>query len=88
MSIEDRLARLKELEREPLSTSVTKELSKALSGVNNVLVARAARVVERRGITDLIPNLVTAFGRLISRPAEADRGCMAKIAIVEALSNL
>ena len=88
MSIEDRLARLKELESVPLSASVTKELSKVLSGANSVLVARAALVVERRSITDLVPNLVAAFNRLINKPAEADKGCLAKIAIIEALNNL
>lgn len=88
MSIEDRLARIKELERAPLSASVTKKLGKALSGANNVLVAKAARVVERRGIADLIPSLVTAFDRFIGKPANADKGCLAKIAIVEALNGL
>ena len=88
MPIEDRLARLGELERAPLSSNVIEELSKALSGANNVLIAKAAQVVGRRSITGLVPNLVATFDRFMSKPAEADRGCLAKIAVIEALSDL
>ena len=88
ISIEDKLAKLRELERATLSTNIIKELSKALSGANNVLVARAAQVVEKRNVTDLIPNLVAAFDRFMSKPTKADKGCLAKMAIIEALDNL
>ena len=88
ISIEDKLAKLRELEDAPLSTNVIKELSKVLSGANNVLVARAAQVVERRRITDLIPNLIAAFDCFMNKPTRADKGCLAKTAIIEALDNL
>lgn len=63
MSIEDRLAGIRELERAPLSASVTKEFGKALSGANNVLVAKAAQVVERRGIRHVQKEAVFTLTR-------------------------
>ena len=88
LSTEEKLAKLRELENATLSKDVIKELSKVLSGANNILVARAAQIVERRIITDLIPNLVAAFDRFMSKPPKADKGCLAKTAIIEALDNL
>lgn len=87
-STEDKLAKLRELESASLSTNEFKELGKVLSGANSVLVARAARVVSKRRITDLISNLVTAFNRFINKPPKADQGCLAKTAIIEALDHL
>ncbi len=87
-STEDKLAKLRELESASLSTNEFKELGKVLSGANSVLVARAARVVSKRRITDLISNLVTAFNRFMNKPPKADQGCLAKTAIIEALDHL
>ena len=82
------MVRLRELEKTPLSEDVIAEIRKTLSGKNNVLVARAAQVAERRNILDLIPELVKAFGRFMNNPIKTDKGCLAKNAIVEALDSL
>lgn len=87
-STEDRLAKLRELESAALSPNVKKDLGVILAGANSILVARAAQVVSKRRITELIPNLVTAFNRFMSKPPKADQGCLSKIAIIEALDNL
>lgn len=87
-SIEDKLTRISELENSLPSDDATAELRKVLSGANSLLLARAAKVALRCGLADLIPNLVTTLDRLLNKPAKSDPGCLAKLAIAEALDHL
>jgi HEAT repeat protein len=49
---------------------------------------KAAEIARARGFELLAPDLVSAFGRFMARPEKDDPGCVAKTAIVEALSHL
>ncbi len=69
------------------------DLAKALASKYALVVAKAARLIgdgdrgdrSRRDLTD---HLSTAFTRLLRAEAAADKGCVAKLAIVRALTKL
>ncbi|MCP4693237.1 MAG: hypothetical protein GY859_34670 [Desulfobacterales bacterium] len=85
---EEKLKMLKELEEAPVTREASKELRKALGGANNILAARAAKIVGNRWVEDLTPDLLKAFERFMKNPLKSDAGCLAKEAIVEALDQL
>lgn len=86
--MEDRLARLTALKENPTAAESEQELRRALSSSINLLAARAARTVEECEIQDLTSDLVQAFGRFMVDSAVSDKGCAAKIRIVNALGKL
>jgi len=88
VSTEEKLGMLRELEKGPVSPDMIEELSRAISGANNILVAKASQVAGKRGIIDLIPNMVKAFDRFMKNPIRTDKGCLAKESIIEALDTL
>ncbi len=51
------------------------------------MVARAAELVGELGTKGLTPEMIAAFRRFLADPSK-DKGCLAKIAIVEALTRL
>ncbi|PYV19176.1 MAG: hypothetical protein DMG07_02430 [Acidobacteria bacterium] len=59
-------------------------IRRALDDKRGALVARAARMAESAGGTDLVPFLVRAFDRLLGADKD-DPGCRAKVAIVDTL---
>src|SRR5438128_2308449 len=87
-SLDGKLARLRELRREPLSPQLQQELKSILGDSSNLVVAEAAEVVGARLLVDLIPKLVEAFDRFLENPEKTDKLCRAKIAIAEALNKL
>ncbi len=62
-------------------------LRKGLADRVSIVVARAAELVGELGTTALAPEMVAAFQRFVADPSK-DKGCLAKIAIVEALTRL
>jgi HEAT repeat protein len=87
-SFDQKLARLKQLELEPKSDEIIREIGKALLDSNSILAAKAARITAKLGIQELEPDLVTAFHRYVQASAKSDPGCRAKIAIMDALNEL
>lgn len=63
-------------------------LKKALQHRNNFLVSKAARVVNELGLRDLCPDLLRAAERFFVDPDKTDPQCWAKIALLQALSDL
>ncbi len=61
-------------------------LREAIGSGRGLLVAAAAKVARKRMLTDLSPDLIRAFDGLLRRPARADKGCLAKAAVVAALN--
>jgi HEAT repeat protein len=59
-------------------------IRRALDDKRGALVARAARMAESVGGTDLVPCLVRAFNRLLGADKD-DPGCRAKVAIIDTL---
>jgi HEAT repeat protein len=82
-SIDDQLARIATLAKGSASAEAIAELSKALSGKSNVLAAAAANALGVLGARTLAPQLVSTFPRFMADGA--DKGCLAKTAIVKAL---
>jgi len=87
-SIEDRLAELARLSKEPDTPEARKELRKHLSSKTSLIVAKAAEIVARIEDHQFIPDLIAAFHRLMQDPSKSDKGCAAKTAIVKALLAL
>jgi HEAT repeat protein len=85
---EAKLARLKLLRDEPAGPTLIAELRNALGDKSNLLVAAAAEMVGERMVPELAPDLVAAFHRFLVDPAESDKLCRAKNAIVEALNRI
>ena len=87
--LEERLAQIKALEGEgPLAEDQVCLVRDALSGTNSLLVAAAARVIRKRQVPALAPDLVRAFSDLLARSAKSDKGCLAKAAVAEALNAI
>ncbi len=87
-SLEDRLAELSKLRREPDPAVAKQALAKGLKDRSPHLVAKAARITAELGIDELDDALTLAFDRFMVDPARTDKGCVAKIAIVRALVDL
>jgi HEAT repeat protein len=88
LTTEEKLTRLGEIGKNPLSEEGIQEIRKSLSSANNIIVAKAAKIVAKCHITELLPNLAEAFDRFIKKPAKTDKGCFAKTAIIQALDSL
>lgn len=85
--LEAALARLAEARHlEPAGCA--RVAAEALAKDTAPAAARAARLCGERGLVQLAPELVRAFARFMSRPQRSDPGCVAKTAVVEALSRL
>jgi hypothetical protein len=85
LTIEQKLARLGELRRDPAAPGAEQELAACLSSKINLLTAKAARIAGDFRITGLVPLLLDAFDRYLVRPEATDKGCAAKFEIVRAL---
>jgi HEAT repeat protein len=88
LSTEDKLAMLARVDDDPNLPDAVRNLRKALTDGNHLVVARGARIASKQGLSGLVPDLVGAFDRLLPKPHKSDPGCLAKIAIVKALDSL
>ncbi len=82
---EEQLAALEALRQQPPSTAV-EPLRKALSHRNNFIAAKAADLVRDLQLTQLTPDLLTAFDRFFEDATKTDPQCWAKNAISKALA--
>jgi HEAT repeat protein len=86
--VDDRLRRLRALRKEEASPSHVEELRKALADRSPLVVAAGAEIAGQRGLVELEPDLAAAFERLINGPAGADKLCLGKIALMQALNKV
>jgi len=86
--VEQALDRLAALKHEAAGSAVVAELKAFFRNRSNLVVARAATVASHLRATELIPDLVAAFDRLMQNPAKLDKGCAATTEIVSALHEL
>jgi hypothetical protein len=84
--IEQQLLDLSALRRDATSPEAREKLTRAISGKNNLLAARAATIIEETKQSDYLPALATAFDRFFA--TGSDKGCSAKQAIAGALYTL
>jgi HEAT repeat protein len=85
--VEEKRSRLNEARESPGSEASLALLRKGLADRVSIVVARAAELVGELGTTALAPEMIAAFHRFLADPPK-DKGCLAKIAIVEALTRL
>lgn len=88
LSLKAKTAMLEEYKAGPLPGGAVEELRKLLADTNHHVVSDAAYVAEKYSLRELIPDLEAAFDRLIPGGVKADKGCLAKSAIVSALDEL
>jgi hypothetical protein len=63
------------------------QLHKALGNRNNFLVAKAADLAREFGLTQLTPDILSAFNRFFANPEKTDPQCWAKNALSRALAS-
>ncbi|HSO74118.1 MAG TPA: HEAT repeat domain-containing protein, partial [Blastocatellia bacterium] len=84
-SIEERLADVARLSKEPDTPETRKQIRTHLAGKVSLIVARTAEIVGRLQDHDFVPDLIAAFNRFMTDAVKTDKGCAAKTAIVKAL---
>src|SRR5215468_3873144 len=87
-SLEDTLEQLARARREPRSADTLALLRSALAGKSAHATARAAEIVAEAELEAALPDLVTAFERLLVQPVRSDPSCTAKTAIADALYRM
>jgi len=87
-AFEEKIAAVDALRLASDPQSVLPQLQKALTDRNNYLVSKAAAIVALHALTELVPNLLTAFQRFLNNPVKTDPQCWAKNAIIKALKDL
>lgn len=63
-------------------------IRKALGNENNYLVSKAARLAAEYTLTELLPQVLSAFERFFEDPIKSDPQCWAKAALAKALVKL
>jgi hypothetical protein len=63
-------------------------LAEALASTSASIVARAAKIAAKRNLDEMLRTVEGALDRFLRLPPEKDRGCLAKIALVEACDEL
>jgi hypothetical protein len=85
--LEDRIEQLRDL-RTATSADAETALRKALTDRSNLVIAQAAKTAGELRLSQLIPQLLTAFDRLFEEPVKTDPKCWGKTAIVKSLVEL
>jgi HEAT repeat protein len=88
LSLDDKLAAIRELREQPSAPHHTAELRRFLGDRSNLVVATAAALVAARTIVELAADLEAAYDRFLKNPLKDDKLCRAKIAVVTALDKL
>jgi HEAT repeat protein len=88
LSLEEKLAAIRQLQKQPASSEQMAELRRSLSDRSNLVVAAAAVVVAAQGLVELSAALESAFDRFLVNPLKDDKLCRAKVAVIQALDKL
>jgi len=86
--VEQALDHLAALKNHAEGPSLGVELKRFLGDRSNLVVAKAAKIACQARATELVPDLVSAFHRLMKNPAKLDKGCAATTEVVSALYEL
>jgi len=87
-AIEQALDAIREFDAGPLPPEAVKTLRQALRASRNRIVAQAAKLVARHRVSECVEDLIVAFDRLMQQPEKTDKGCVGKLAIVDALNEV
>jgi hypothetical protein len=85
---EQALDRLSALKNEADAQVVAKELKSFLKNRSNFVVAKAAKIASEARLSDLVPEMLAAFQRLMKNPSKLDKGCAATTEITAALYEM
>lgn len=88
LSLEATQSLLNNIQEDPSSDDAIAVLRQVLNSRYSVAVARAAKLVHKSEIRQLIPELVASFERFMENASTKDPNCLAKKAIAEALYRL
>ncbi|MFG0249458.1 MAG: HEAT repeat domain-containing protein [Phycisphaeraceae bacterium JB051] len=88
--LEDELAKLNDLDfSDPTQCDAAyKVISRALTGKNNHLIARAATLISEHKLEALLPKLEQAFERLLPTASRVDKGGSAMTALAKSMTLL
>ena len=87
-AFDEQMAALDALTGRALDEVGTPLVKKMLANRSNLLVAKAARLTEENGLTQLVPDLIASFERFFINPGKTDPQCWAKNALSHALMRL
>jgi hypothetical protein len=85
---DEQMAALDALKGRELDADAIALIRKSLGNRSNFLVAKAARLAEDAGLTDLLPDLLAAYDRFFTNAEKSDPQCWAKNALSRALAKL
>ncbi len=88
LSLEEKLAAVRELRGQTLTPEQKSKLKKLLGDRSNLVVAATAAIAGENTLLELAPDLEAAFERFLVNPLKDDKLCRAKIAVVQALDKM
>jgi hypothetical protein len=88
LGFDEHMAALDALKGRELDGDSVALIKKSLANRSNLLVAKAARLAEEGSLTDLLPDLLTAYDRFFLHAEKSDPQCWAKNALSRALTKL
>jgi HEAT repeat protein len=88
LSLDDKLAALRDLRGKALAPEQIADLRKSLGDRSNLVVAAAAEIAGENALVELAKDLEAAFERFLVNPLKDDKLCRAKIAVVQALDKM
>jgi hypothetical protein len=88
LSLDEKLAAIRRLREQPLSSEQTAELRRSLGDRSNLVVAAAAAIVGENTLVELSADLEAAFDRFLVNPLKDDKLCRAKVAVIQALDKM
>jgi hypothetical protein len=86
--LEELIAQVNQFRQAPTAEATIAGLRQILSSKYSVAIAAAAKLIGESAVSELVPDLVTAFDRLMDKPLERDIGCTGKFRIAEALYKM
>ncbi len=86
-NLELKFAELRDLRSVPEERAVP-ALRRLLADPSHHVIARAAVLTGDRHLTDLVPDLLASYARMLVNPVESDPQCVAKFPILVALKEL
>jgi HEAT repeat protein len=87
-SLQDQLSLLEQIQDNLCSGEALAILQQTLSSKHPVAIAKAAQLISRHELRQLMPDLVANFDRFLENAATNDPNCLAKKAIADALYRL
>jgi hypothetical protein len=87
-SLDDKLAAIRALRGQTLTTEQKAELRKRIGDRSNLVVAAASAIAGENTLVELADDLEAAFDRFLVNPLKDDRLCRAKLAVVQALDRM